>query len=108
MPTRFGATEEITTNGDIVAISQGSGAFASQVTFQISGSWTGTLTFQASVNQSDYTTMQATNLNSGSAVTTTTGNGLFRVDASGLIEVRVKATASITGTAEVTPTWVIG
>jgi hypothetical protein len=77
--------------------------FAGQIVFQISGTFSGTLTFQGTVQPTVGTpavgTIQATKLDDGTAVTTATAAGLFRVDASGLTGVRAKMTAYTSGAA---------
>lgn len=72
------------------------------VTFSVSGTWTGTLTFEGTNNDGSWTSLLATNVASGAQATTTTANGLFTVANVGVIKVRVRATAAITGTATIT------
>lgn len=72
------------------------------VTFSVSGTWTGTLTFEGTNNDGSWTSLLATNVASGAQATTTTANGLFTVTNVGVIKVRLRATAAITGTANIT------
>jgi hypothetical protein len=67
------------------------------ITLGITGTWTGTLTFEGTNNGSIWTSVSAINQATGSAVTTTTANGLFAITNIGVIEVRARATAAITG-----------
>lgn len=75
-----------------------SDAVACLVTFQLLGTWTGTVTFQGTVDGTNYVAIQATNLNTGSASTTATANGLYRVDATGLTDFRCNFTTPTSGT----------
>lgn len=72
------------------------------ITLSVSGTWTGTLTFEGTNNDGVYTSVIATNLATGAQAATTTASGLFSISNPGLIKVRARATASITGGAIVT------
>jgi hypothetical protein len=74
------------------------GSFAVQVT----GTWSGTITFEGSIDGSTYTTVNAFPLNSSTAVTTTTGNGIWSGGAAGLSIVRARMSSYVSGTANVT------
>ena len=67
---------------------------------KISGTWTGTLTFEGS--QDSGTTWVATPAHGVGTVyqeSSVTGNGAFDINSAGLTNVRVRATATMTGTA---------
>ena len=83
-------------------------AFAGLVTYQLFGTWVGTVTFQGTIDATNWFSVRAEPLATGSLATTTTTTGLFRIDASGLAFVRVKFTARTSGTVNVWTTWVIG
>jgi hypothetical protein len=73
---------------------------------QITGTWTGTLAFEGSIDGGTTWFAQPTRV-SGLVHTrsSVTGNGLFDVDVSGLSNLRVRSTASMTGTATVQTTF---
>jgi hypothetical protein len=77
-------------------------AAISSVTLQVSGTFTGTLTFEGTSDNSTWFTLSGTKLSDGSSATTTTGTGQFSFNNSGLLGVRARATAAMTGTAVVT------
>lgn len=72
------------------------------LTVSVSGTWTGTLTFEGTNNDGVWTSLLATNLATAAQATTTTAGGLFTVTNAGVIKVRVRATATITGSALIT------
>jgi hypothetical protein len=74
----------------------------------VTGTWTGTLTFEGTNGNSIWTSVVAVNLATGAQATTTTASGLFSVTNAGVIAVRARATAAITGTAIVTAARGIG
>ena len=88
---------------------QASDAFAGMVVYQITGTWSGTITWYATNDggTTDYA-IRAEPLGTGTLATTTTVNGIFRIDASGLTDVFAKMTSYSSGTASLYPTWVIG
>ena len=109
MASRVGTAETMGAGDAEAGHSQASDAFAGQIVYQILGTWSGTITWYATQDGSttDYA-IQATPLGTGTAATTTTTNGIFRIDASGLIDVFAKMTSYSSGTATLIPTWVIG
>jgi len=73
------------------------------VTINVFGTWTGTLTFEGTNNDGIWIALGlTTNLATGAQGSTTTANGLFAITNAGVIKVRVRATAAITGTAQIT------
>lgn len=90
----------ITTNGDTVTLALrplGNGGAAIQVT----GTWTGTLTFQVSADGTTFVSALATSYSSGTPGTTTTSNDTWWLNLVSVRSLRVKATASMTGTVSV-------
>jgi len=75
---------------------------ATSLALDISGTWTGTLTFEGTANGTNYRTIQMTKPVDGTTTTTTTAGGTFVIANAGMINVRVRATATITGSAVVT------
>lgn len=73
------------------------------LTISVAGTWTGTLTFEGTNNDGTWTSLVlTTNLATGVAAATTTVNGLYAIANMGVIKVRVRATAAITGSAIIT------
>lgn len=72
------------------------------VTLSVAGTWTGTLTFEGTNNDGIWTSLMATNVATAAQATTTTANGLFTIANVGVIKIRARATAAITGGAIVT------
>jgi len=72
------------------------------LTMQVQGITTATITFEATIDGSNWVAVQATNLNSGSAATTATADGLYRLTVLGLVSVRARISAWTSGTITVT------
>lgn len=69
----------------------------------IAGTWTGTITFEGSADGGiSWTAIDAWPLGSRTAVTTATAVGQWQVNVAGLTTIRMRASATITGTANVT------
>jgi hypothetical protein len=101
MPNYRNSTSgSITTNGQSVSLAYRE-FFNGGVGIQVTGTWTGTLQFEMSINGTDFVAVSSTNVTTGSMVTTTTANAVFRFDAIGASVVRVTATAAMTGTANI-------
>lgn len=90
-------TGTITVNGGTVRLSTGE---TGNGTVQITGTWTGTLAFEATVDGSTWVALTVTPVPTTTAVTTTTGNGVWTYGGS-FRAIRVRATATVTGTATV-------
>lgn len=78
------------------------------LTLGVTGTWTGTLTFEGTNNGGVWTSVVAVNLATGAQATTTTASGLFSVTNAGVIAIRARATAAVTGTAIITAARGIG
>jgi hypothetical protein len=89
------------TANSCASFSLANGAITS-VTLAVSGTFTGTLTFEGTSDNSNWFTLSGTKLSDGSSATTTTATGQFSFNNSGLLGVRARATAAMTGTAVVT------
>lgn len=74
----------------------------SAVGIQITGTWTGTITFEGTIDGATYTPLNMTPSDSGTAVTSTTANGVWLGSCGGLAIVRARMSAAPTGSAEVT------
>jgi len=105
----WAASSQLTTSGSsctatgvtclIVPLSQDKGAAG----MTISGTWTGTITFEGSADGgTSWTAIDAWPLGSRTAVTTATAVGQWQVNVAGLTTIRMRASATITGTAIVT------
>lgn len=93
---------------DTAGVAEGHDLLASQVVYQIFGSWTGTVTFEGTIDGSTWESIRAEPLDTGTLASTTTDNGLFRIDASGLFKTRVRFSTDSSGTVSVQTIWVIG
>jgi len=69
------------------------------VSISVAGTWTGTLTFEGTNDNQVWTVLNVMNLATTVRATTTTANGLWAFGNAGVIRVRVRATAAVTGTA---------
>ena len=101
-------TETMDTVEDTAGVVQVSDAFAGQVVYQIFGTWAGTITFEGTIDNSTWASVQAEPLATGTKATTTTGSGLFRIDASGLFKTRCRFSTDTSGTVSVQTIWVLG
>ncbi len=77
---------------------------AATIAFDVSGTWTGTLTFEGTTTGAVWRSILITKTVDASTATTTTANGTFHVANVGFVGVRLRATATVTGTAFVTAT----
>lgn len=69
---------------------------------QITGTFTATHQFEGSVDGTNFVAIRATDQNSGTAATTATTAGIFKLDPAGYSKVKVKRSAHTSGTATVT------
>lgn len=74
---------------------------ASAVTVQFAGTFTETFQFEGTVDGTNWIAIQATNMNTGTAVTTATAAGIFRSDTTGLTSFRLNVTAWTSSTSAV-------
>jgi len=65
---------------------------------QLAGTWAGTVTFEGRTNTGDYQTLNAIATNGTTLVTSTTGNGIFRVNTAGIVRFQVRFSAYSSGT----------
>jgi hypothetical protein len=72
---------------------------SSSVAISVAGTWTGTLTFEGTADNQVWTVLNMMNLATTVRTTTTTANGLWGFGNAGIIRIRVRATAAVTGTA---------
>lgn len=71
------------------------------VTMQIYGVSGDTITFEATIDGTNWVAVLATNLTSGSAATTATADGIYRVTVLGLLELRARVSTYSAGTIQV-------
>jgi hypothetical protein len=69
---------------------------------QVTGTWTGTLTVEHTIDGTNWAALQVKNAATGADVTTTTANVILRGELVGSAQVRVRASAAMTGEAVVT------
>ena len=86
--------------GDGTPFDSGVAGFNNLV-LQVGISGAATVTFEGSNDGSTWYTVQGTKLDDGSAVTTATASGLYRIDVSGLHQVRARISAYTSGTVDV-------
>jgi hypothetical protein len=69
---------------------------------QIEGTWTGTITFQAKqTGSAGWVSILAKNVTTGTSAATTTANGLFQIDCTGIDMFRLSGAGGGTGTATI-------
>lgn len=95
-------TNTIAANATTVKLGDGSAKFASRIAVQITGTWVGTIEFRCNVDGATDVTINAQKPDATSGATTTTGNGVFLIDATGLTDVKAVSTAWTSGTATLT------
>jgi hypothetical protein len=91
------AAENETANGTEVICTDLAESF-DDLTLQVVGITTATITWEASIDNTNWVAVLATNLNSGATATTTTANGLFRVQVTGFLKFRARISAYTAGT----------
>lgn len=102
----IGTSGTITTNGDTVTVVTGRPANPpdafGMVAIGLYGTFTGTFQFEGSVNCSNYESLRSVPTGTTTAVTSATATGTWLAAVSGLQCVRVRASAAVTGTVNVT------
>jgi len=111
VPWGWAASANITTNGAtcatatsclVVNLPQDKGG----ATLVLSGTWTGTVQFEATGDGGvTWVAVNVLPLNSTSAVTSTSANGTWQVNTAGFTGLRMRSSASMTGTAVATITY---
>lgn len=106
----WAASGKITTNGTdcsvatrclVVSLPQDKGG----ATLTLSGTWTGTIQFEASGDGgASWASVNVMPLNATIAVTSSTSNGVWQVNMAGFTNIRMRSSASMTGTAMATIT----
>lgn len=93
-------TAPISVNADVVQLALPGDT--SGCSIAITGTWTGTVQFEASGDMAgNFNAVNATPSNSATPATSATANGLWRVPVSGYTHIRVRASATITGAAQI-------
>lgn len=93
----------LATNGDVINFSVGALGFGS-LGVEASGTWTGTAVIEcaASASGGTFVALQLIPRNSGTAVTSFTVNGQWLATVAGCQRIRARATAVMTGSAQIT------
>lgn len=91
------ATGSVTATGviatcDLALLANGGAAV------QLTGTWVGTVTFQATIDGTNWVSILATDIATGSTATTATANSIYKFDVVGLRSVRANCTAYTSGT----------
>src|SRR4051812_8593568 len=63
---------------------------SSTISAQVTGTFSGTITWEASTDQTNYVAINAQKVATGTIATTTTGTGLFIIQAGGSVVVRAR------------------
>lgn len=89
------------TNGNGVAITPITVADTyHELTVQATGLVSGTLNWEGSINGSTWVALLATNVSAGTAATTASAAGIYRLDVTGLAEVRARVSGIVTNTTD--------
>lgn len=91
-----------TGDGTSLGCSDSSLGYFNFATFQVTGITTATITWEANIDGTNWVAVLVKNLNTGVEATTTTANGLFRVQCTGLLNVRARISSYTSGTIYVT------
>lgn len=91
-----------TGNGTAVTCTAGGEGSYASLTLQVQGITTATITWEATIDGTNWIAIQAIPLATGTAATTTTADGLFRVNVTGLVSFRARISAYTSGTITVT------
>ena len=91
-----------TGNGTSLGCADVSLGYFNYATFQVTGITTATITWEANIDGTNWVAIAVTNLNTATAATTATADGLFRVQCTGLMNIRARISAWTTGTIYVT------
>ena len=88
------------TNGTVARCTHGTDGGYSTLAMQVTGIITATINWEATIDGTNYVAVPVTNIN-GSAITTATANGLYRVTCTGLTNLRARTSAWTSGTIDV-------
>lgn len=91
-----------TGNGTAVTCTSGPEGSYATLALQVQGITTATITWEATIDGTNWVAVQATPLTTGTAATTATADGLFRVNVTGLVSFRARISAYTSGTITVT------
>lgn len=94
-----GASGNITVNGQAVTVANA--REMGTIGIQIAGTWTGTVVPQCSIDGTNWVAIRVTPTDDTVTVESMTGNGIWSGSIAGCKQVRLAATASITGTANI-------
>lgn len=95
-PKSGGSINSQTTGTPVQVAEAGKGGYSTAL-IELSGTFTATITWKGSMDGVVYHTIMATPLATGTAATTATAVGLFRIDIRGLKFIRADATAFTSG-----------
>jgi hypothetical protein len=87
-----------TADGTAVLCTEACGGAYTTLTAHVEGINGDTITFEATIDGTNWIAIQFTNLNSGSAGTTATADGLYRATVLGLKQVRARISTYSSGT----------
>jgi hypothetical protein len=87
--------------GDGTAFDTGTHGY-NTLAMQVKGITTATIKFETTIDGTNWVAVLATNVTSGTAATTATADGVYRLDMSGLHQVRARISAWTSGAITVT------
>jgi hypothetical protein len=91
-----------TGNGTPVTVTAGGEGGYATLTVQVVGITTATITWEGTVDGTNWVAILATPLTTGTAATTATADGIYRINVTGLASVRARISAWTSGTITVT------
>ena len=84
-------------NGTVMPCRQPASGLFTTATFQVTGINGDTITWEANLNGTDWVAVAVTNLGTGTAATTATANGLYRITCHGLEQIRARVSTYSAG-----------
>jgi hypothetical protein len=89
------------TNGTGARCTHGTDGGYTSLAVQVKGIVTATINWEATIDGANYVAVPVTNINSGSAATTATADGLYRVTCTGITNLRARTSSWTSGTIDV-------
>lgn len=93
---------EATGNGTAVTCTSGGEGSYATLTAQVEGITTATITWEAIIDGTNWVAVQAIPLTTGTAATTATADGIYRINVTGLAQVRARISAWTEGAITIT------
>jgi hypothetical protein len=87
-----------TGNGTAMDITAATRGAMSVLAMQVTGITTATITFEATIDGSNWVSILAENVTSGAEAATATANGIYRITALSMVQIRARISAYTSGT----------